>query len=248
MKHIEEIRDYWNRRANGFSLAVDEELTGGVRADWEAFFREHLPEAPAEILDVGTGAGFFPAILAGQGYRVTAIDYSDDMVAKAVARLKDVQPPVEVLQMDAQALAFPTKHFDALVSRNVIWNLDAPEKAYREMFRVLRPGGVAVIDDGNMYLYHHDEEYAALREERMRQMQKEGQNANRDGLHGKHNVDGVDFSVIEEIARDLPMSRTRRPQWDFETLIRVGFRDIRIIIRGEPLPMGFRIVAKKPSV
>ena len=65
------------------------------------------------------------------------------------------------------------------------------------------------------------------------------------GLHGKYNVDNVDFSIIEKIAGDLPMSRTRRPQWDFERLLGLGFDDIRVTVRGGVLPMGFQIVARK---
>ena len=242
MPHIEEIRDYWNLRANGFALAVDAEMDTESAREWTAFFRETFPE-PVDILDDGTGPGFFPAILAPMGHRVTAIDYSEGMVERARARFEALGLAVDVTRGDAQRLAFEDDHFDAVVSRNVLWNLDDPARAYAEMHRVLRPGGKLVVDDGNMYLYLHDAGYAAAHERAMAEMKRR---AERDGgLHGKYNVDNVDFSIIERIAEDLPMSRTLRPQWDFEQLVKLGFDDIRVAIRGKELPMGFRITARK---
>lgn len=66
--------------------------------------------------------------------------------------------------MDAQHLTFADASFDAVVSRNVLWNLDDPEAAYREICRVLRPRGVLILEDGNMYLYMNDPEYAVWHE------------------------------------------------------------------------------------
>ena len=243
MPYINEIKDYWNLRANGFSLAVKEELEMESGIKWETMFRNNITVNGADILDDGTGAGFFAVILAGLGHHVTAIDYSDQMVAQAKKRFSDLGLDVQVIQMDAQNLQFEDGSFDAVVSRNVIWNLEDPVKAYREIHRVLRPGGKVIIDDGNMYLYHHDKEYAAQHKKQLEAMRKH--KVSNGGLHGKHNVDNIDFSIIEKIAEDLPMSNTRRPQWDFVQLINLGFDDIHVTIRGDNLPAGFLIVARK---
>lgn len=240
MAHIEEIKDYWNLRASGFSDAVEEELRGDSGREWAEFFRRTIP-AGSEVLDDGMGPGFFSVLLARQGCHVTAIDYSDGMVAQARERFREMGVSVTAMQMDAQALEFEDGRFDAVVSRNVIWNLDDPAKAYGEICRVLRPGGTMVIDDGNMYLYHHDAEYAAQHEKMLAAFAER----KHEDLHGKHNRDNVDFTIIERIAEDLPMSYVRRPQWDFDQLVALGFRDIRVELRGGELPMGFRITAKK---
>ena len=243
MAHIEEIKDYWNQRAKGFSLAVEEELGSGSAEQWTQIFREHIDKAGADVLDDGTGAGFFPVILSRLGHRVTAIDYSDAMVTRAAERFAALGLTVETRQMDAQNLEFDDESFDVVVSRNVIWNLDDPAKAYSEIHRVLRPGGKVILDDGNIYLYQHDEAYAAAREKAMKARDEDEDSISR--RHARNNVDNVDFSIIERIADELPMSYTRRPQWDFHKLVELGFRDIRVIIRGEDLPMGFLIVAQK---
>lgn len=245
-QQIEAIRDYWNQRANGFALAVDEELRLEEAETWERRFRQTIQRPGAEVLDDGTGAGFFPVILSRMGCKVTAIDYSDEMVAQAKQRFKDLGLSVDVRQMDAQHLTFADASFDAVVSRNVLWNLDDPAAAYREIHRVLRPGGVLILEDGNMYLYMNDAEYAALHEAQLEKRKQEA--AQEGGLHGKHNVDHVDFSIIEKIAGTLSISKIRRPQWDFEQLIKLGFDDIHVTVMGETLPMGFRITARKKEV
>ena len=43
--------------------------------------------------------------------------------------------------------------FDMIVSRNVTWNLEHPDRAYYEWMRVLKPGGVLLNFDANWY--HH---------------------------------------------------------------------------------------------
>ena len=237
MGHLEEVKAYWNQRAKGFSMAVEEELASERGKEWESFFQGHLQDGSLDILDDGTGAGFFAVILSRLGHRVTAIDYSDQMILRARERFNALNVPVVAMQMDAQNLQFETETFDAVVTRNVLWNLDSPERAYQEIGRVLRPDGTVIIDDGNMYLYLHNADYAAAYE---KNRAKAGS-----GLHDKYNIDHVDFSIIEKIAEDLPMSSTLRPIWDFQQLVSLGFSDIHIMLRGGELPTGFRIVARK---
>ena len=55
MQHIEEIKDYWNLRANGFSLAVEEELRTESGKEWEEIFRKTITKEKAAVLDDGTG-------------------------------------------------------------------------------------------------------------------------------------------------------------------------------------------------
>jgi ubiquinone/menaquinone biosynthesis C-methylase UbiE len=63
------------------------------------------------------------------------------------------------LRMDAQDLDFPDESFDLILSRNLIWDLERPRKAYEEWLRVLRPGGRMIIFDGNFYLHLYDKDF-----------------------------------------------------------------------------------------
>ena len=254
MNHLKAIQSYWDARSRGFSDAVEEELHTEPGERWRALFKRELPAPPARVLDCGTGAGFFAVLLAELGYAVNAVDYSGEMLNKAAESLStrkirtvqgDTGAPgggeVFLARMDAQRLEFGGE-FDAVVSRNLIWNLEEPEKSYESIERVLKPGGLLMIEDGNHYLHLHDSEYAELA--------RENRPKSDNSCHARHNTDHVDFSVMERIAEDLPLSRLRRPQWDAEQLIARGFSDIRLEIAyrqwGEKkLPGRFLITARK---
>lgn len=248
MDHLKEVQAYWDLRSHGFSDAINEEADSALGEKWKAYFREILGESPLEILDDGMGAGFFTILLAHLGHRVTGVDYSDGMVEKTRENLSARGLSADVQQMDAQELRFADASFDAVVQRNVMWNLDDPAKAYREIARVLKPGGIFVIDDGNHYLASHDEEYAAenerLREKWRREREKK---ETVPGSHYAHNPEQVDFTIIERIAQEQPLSFIRRPQWDLEQLIALGFWDLRVEIDGEALPRHYRITARKKN-
>jgi ubiquinone/menaquinone biosynthesis C-methylase UbiE len=248
MDHLKEVQAYWDKRSHGFSDAINEEADSELGRQWKERFRKLLGEQPLEILDDGAGAGFFSMLLASLGHHVTSIDYSEKMVERLRENMASRGLAASALQMDAQRLEFPDGRFDAVVQRNVLWNLDDPAAAYGEMHRVLRPGGLLLVDDGNHYLASHDEEYAA-ENERLRQ-RRLAEGAGRPagpGDHYAHNPEQVDFTIIERIASEQPLSYVRRPQWDVDQLIRLGFFDLQIHIDGERLPRHFLISARKKA-
>ena len=236
------VKDYWNLRAGGFSDAVEEEMVTASHKTWKDCFAREIGSGKT-VLDDGCGPGFFSAILAELHNDVTGIDYSEEMVEKARQRLQALALPGKIVRGDAHRLDFPAESFDAVVSRNVIWNLKEPEKAYGEIARVLRPGGTLIVNDGNCYLYLYDPRYKALYEEHVREISAKGKSDG--GLHGRHNTDNVDFGIIEKLAYDLPLSKVERPKWDISTLIDLGFYDISVKISGNTLPMGFTVIARK---
>ncbi len=248
MDHLKEVQAYWDLRSHGFSDAINEEADSELGRQWKERFRALLGEEPLEILDDGAGAGFFSILLASLGHHVTSIDYSEKMVERLRENMASRGLAVSALQMDAQKLRFPDGSFDAVVQRNVLWNLDDPAAAYGEMQRVLRPGGLLLVYDGNHYLAGHDEEYAAesrrLREKR--RLEREKREA-APGDHYAHNPEQVDFTIIERIASEQPLSYVRRPQWDLDQLIRLGFFDLQVHIDGERLPGHFLITARRKA-
>ncbi|MCR5009964.1 MAG: class I SAM-dependent methyltransferase [Clostridia bacterium] len=248
MDNLKKVQDYWNLRSHGFSDAINEELDSEQGKKWTELFETVFIERPLHILDDGAGAGFFTMLLASLGHKVTGIDYSDKMVGYVNENLARRGLKAEVLQMDAQDLKFSDASFDAVVQRNVMWNLDHPEKAYSEIFRVLKPGGILLIDDGNHYLSAHDEEYAKEAEARKAEIEElRKKEAVTPGSHYMHNPENVDFTIIEKIAVTQPLSSRRRPQWDLDVMIRLGFRKFDVKVDGTPLPHHFRIIAEKPE-
>lgn len=98
------------------------------------------------VLDVGTGRGALisPTLeRIGPDGRITAIDISREMLARTEADLRRRRiPNVTVAAMDAASLDLPADHFDAALSGFVMHILPQPERAYAEIWRVLKPDGV----------------------------------------------------------------------------------------------------------
>lgn len=204
-ERLEEIRVYWNQRAEGYAQSNREELEGEARRYWEEQLRQSLEgKTYKKVLDIGCGPGFFSVLLAQMGYEVTAVDYTENMLAEARKNADAYGVKVDFRKMDAQNLAFPDESFDFIVSRNVLWNLEAPERAYKEWLRVLRNGGSLMNCDGNFYYYVKDAEYG----DRMR-------------WEHKH-MEGVNAAPIDRIGESLPMARKLRPGWDVQTLKKMG--------------------------
>ena len=123
------------------------------------------------------------------------------------------------LRMDAQHLDFPDSQFDIIVTRNLTWNLDDPQKAYQEWHRVLKDGGTLLNFDANWYGYLFDEE---------KRLAYEADRANVAKLSLEDQYTCTDIDAMEALAKNMPLSNTLRPEWDRRVLTKLGFSDIQI--------------------
>lgn len=207
---LSQIEQYWTGRAEGYSEVNRHEFATGQDQVWFQEIRNHLPkEKNLKILDVGTGPGFFAILLARQGYEVTAVDYTDAMLRQAKQNAGALAEQIHFQRMDAQNLAFPDGTFDVVISRNLTWNLEEPEKAYAEWMRVLKEGGKLLNFDANWYHHLFDEEKRRRYEEDRGKVE---------ALQMEDHYTGTDIDAMEEIARQVPMSRIMRPAWDMQVL------------------------------
>lgn len=218
---LEEIEQYWSTRTEGYWDVNKKELAGMQNEAWFRILEEHFPKKSKDelrILDVGTGPGFFPILLASRGYHVTGVDYTAAMLHKArenvMAQGTDVSSRVRFEQMDAQNLKFEDGSFDVVISRNLTWNLEKPQVAYREWYRVLDRHGVLLNFDANWYGYLNDEE-------KRKAYEQDRENVRRHGLDDHYLC--TDIDTMENIAARVPLSFIQRPQWDVEILGKLGF-------------------------
>lgn len=96
------------------------------------------------VLEIGCGLGRDSEAMAervGSAGRVVGIDASRELIATARARTAAGGLPVQFEVGDAQALTFAPDTFDAARVERVLEHLADPQRAVREMVRVVRPGG-----------------------------------------------------------------------------------------------------------
>lgn len=116
---------------------------------------EHLPPAPASVLDVGGGAGHQSFPLAQAGYNVTVLDSSQEMLAKARTRLRqlptEARRRVSLVQADGAETdeAVNGRRFDAVLCHGVLGYLEQSEPVIDQLCRCAADGGMVSILTGN---------------------------------------------------------------------------------------------------
>lgn len=114
------------------------------RAEW---VREASGMGPGKrVLEVGCGTGYFTENFIQSGAELYSIDISPDLLQKAIARC-GTRAHFDVC--DIEALPYKDGFFDAAVGIRVLHHLDM-DAAFREITRVLKPGGRIAFCEPNM--------------------------------------------------------------------------------------------------
>ncbi|MCI0396777.1 MAG: class I SAM-dependent methyltransferase [Chloroflexi bacterium] len=120
----------------------DQELETAVRQ-----VNETLPAA-GRVLEVAPGPGYLAIELAKAGkYQVVGLDISQSFVQIAQAKAREAGVPVDFRHGNASDMPFEAGVFDFIICRAAFKNFSEPVQAIREMYRVLKPGGRALIAD-----------------------------------------------------------------------------------------------------
>lgn len=102
----------------------------------------------SRVLEVAPGPGYFAIELAKLGdYQVTGVDISQTFVEIAQQNAREAGVKVDFQQGNAASLPFEHGSFDFLLCRAAFKNFTEPVRALQEMYRVLKPGGSALIID-----------------------------------------------------------------------------------------------------
>ncbi|MFO7941193.1 MAG: class I SAM-dependent methyltransferase [Bacillota bacterium] len=96
-------------------------------------------------LDAGCGTGNFSLKLARRGCRVTGVDISPDMLARARYKASEEGLPLRLIRADIADLPLPDDTYDAVYSMTAVEFVPDLERTHEELMRVLRPGGRLLI-------------------------------------------------------------------------------------------------------
>lgn len=123
----------------------------GLKDDEAAAIIRYFAEDGARVLDIGCGAGRTTGPLAELGFDVVGIDVSEPMVHEA----QSLVPNVPFITSDVSALGFHDAVFEyALFSYNgldLLWPEQKRHNALREIYRVLKPGGIFIFSTRNAW-------------------------------------------------------------------------------------------------
>jgi ubiquinone/menaquinone biosynthesis C-methylase UbiE len=161
----ERVQEYWNAHPCGTQFT---DLPWGSREFFEAVREDRYRRQPfmeravgftrypgRDLLEIGCGLGTDLFEFARHGARVTGIDLTPAGVALARRRFRLDDMPGGFLVGDAENLPFADATFDVVYSFGVLHHTPDTARSLREVRRVLRPGGEAVV-----MLYHaHSSHY-----------------------------------------------------------------------------------------
>jgi ubiquinone/menaquinone biosynthesis C-methylase UbiE len=128
------------RRYDSTAKIYDERYAGIQRKKYEVV-KKYLPKSAERILDLGCGTGMFLEELAERGGLVVGVDSSARMLGIARKRAGEVS----LVCADADHLPFKDGSFDVVVSITLLQNMPKPEETMKEMGRVLKSKGVAIV-------------------------------------------------------------------------------------------------------
>src|SRR6266849_6876641 len=115
--------------------------------------------AGAKVLEVAPGPGYLAVEIARLGFQGTGMDISRTFVQIETENASQAGVSVDFQQGDAAVMPFEGESFDLIVCQAAFKNFTQPASALDEMYRVLRRGGTAVIQDMSSEASHADIEH-----------------------------------------------------------------------------------------
>lgn len=151
----ESIRAYWNEHIHDLEIARSPVGSPGFFKELADYRYDKLNYLPAlvhfaeytgkDVLEIGCGVGIDLLRFAQGGARVTGIDFSSTAIDLATKNFAIAGLEANLLVMDGESMDFGDRSFDLVYAHGVLQYTADPQRMAREIYRVLRPGGRAIV-------------------------------------------------------------------------------------------------------
>lgn len=145
----EQVRDMFDNIAPAYDF-MNRAMTFGIDRRWRRIAVDMVARNPHDsILDIATGTGDLAMLLARrtQARRITGLDLSQGMIDIGRRKIEraGLAGRIELICGDSLAMPFADASFDAITVAYGVRNFADLLAGYREMARVLRPGGTLTV-------------------------------------------------------------------------------------------------------
>jgi SAM-dependent methyltransferase len=158
---LDAIRAYWNKHIHDLEIARHPVGTRGFFEELEVYRFSKLEYLPRvvdfdahngkQLLEVGCGIGTDLVRFAKHGARVTGVDLAEVVAGLAKKNFELHSVSGDIQTMDGEHLQFPDRSFDVVYAHGVLQYTNDPAGMIREIYRVLKPRGEAILMVYNRY-------------------------------------------------------------------------------------------------
>ena len=218
---LKTIESSWDKSSDGYDYLIQKQLSSYKTVTaWSNTLERLLGKKPKRVLEIGCGPGFMSIILSRLGHKVKAVDGSWEMLEHARRNFEVNSCDVETALEDAVLLPDEKMNsYDAIISRDVVWNLYDPDKALARWKELLKPGGKVIYFDGDYrFAFNNKRPVWQWFSRKLISI------LDNDMPERPKNTDEENNVFLQ-----LKLVRKERPKEDRDMLVRTGFSKIRII-------------------
>ena len=137
----DEESSYWTEGDVNIAVYRDPEVAAAFTKKFERY-RSVLPAHGGTVLEIGCGAGLFLAWAAGEGWTVSGLDIS----SHAIALAQQACPKANLFCGTIEQVPYPGRSIDCVVLWDVIEHVLSPDILLKAVARVLKPGGIVLLE------------------------------------------------------------------------------------------------------
>jgi len=123
----------------------------------ERLIKQHNMTSPLNVLDLGSGTGFWMEYFVERGDQVTCLEPSKNMIELIKIKAEALEKKVSIIEGISEKISIENTSFDIVNAQGDVFSYAMdPKESLKETFRVLKPGGLLVGSVDNLYAFLND--------------------------------------------------------------------------------------------